>query len=102
MIDLARAIKRLREISGITQVLAARKLKISPVYMNYVEHGTHVPSPKLVARIRDLFGVDPYVLAWCTWKKDGSDDMAPYANNLYMLFLREAQLNASAIRMKVQ
>jgi transcriptional regulator with XRE-family HTH domain len=56
----------LRETFGLTQRAAADRLGISYVHLCNIEHNKSRPSPELMQKYRDLFGVDLYVYWWCT------------------------------------
>ena len=65
MIQLGIIARRVRESKGISQVAAAKLLDISSVHLCNIEGDKARPSPELLARYRELWGVDLYVLAWC-------------------------------------
>jgi transcriptional regulator with XRE-family HTH domain len=65
MIQLGNIARRVRESKGISQVAAAKLLEISSVHLCNIEGDKARPSPELLARYRELWGVDLYVLAWC-------------------------------------
>jgi transcriptional regulator with XRE-family HTH domain len=58
--------RQLRESLGLTQRAAAHALGISFVHLCNIERNRATPSPALIDKFRDLWGVDLYVLAWCT------------------------------------
>lgn len=60
--DVAR---ELRETLGISQRAAAEKLGISSVHLCNIEKGKSAPSPALLDRYHELWGIDLYVFAWC-------------------------------------
>ena len=64
--ELGAAARNLRESFGITQRAAADRLGVSYVHLCNVEKGNSRPSPELVERYREVFGVDLYVYSWCT------------------------------------
>jgi transcriptional regulator with XRE-family HTH domain len=64
MIHLGKTARYLRERKGMTQVAAAHALGITQVHLSNVENNKAVPSPKLLERYRELWGVDLYILAW--------------------------------------
>ncbi len=64
MIHLGKTARYLRERKGMTQVAAADALGITQVHLSNVENNKAVPSPKLLERYRELWGVDLYILAW--------------------------------------
>jgi len=49
----------------MTQAAVADALGITTVHLSNVENNKAVPSPKLLDRYRELWGVDLYILAWC-------------------------------------
>jgi transcriptional regulator with XRE-family HTH domain len=65
MIQLGDIARRVRESKGLSQVAAAKLLGISSVHLCNVEGNKARPSPALLARYRELWDVDLYVIAWC-------------------------------------
>src|SRR5437763_1670244 len=65
MIHLGKTARYLRERKGLSQRAAAEALGISQVHLSNIENNKAVPSPNLLERYRQLWGVDLYVLAWC-------------------------------------
>jgi transcriptional regulator with XRE-family HTH domain len=65
MILLGKTARYLRERKGMTQRAAAEALRITTVHLSNVENDKAMPSPNLLDRYRELWGVDLYVLAWC-------------------------------------
>ena len=65
MIQLGDIARRVRKSKGLSQVAAAELLDVSSVHLCNVESGRAQPSADLLARYRELWGVDLYVLAWC-------------------------------------
>ena len=65
MLQLGHIARRVRESKGLTQIAAAKLLGISNVHLCNLEGDKAQPSPELLARYRDLWGVDLYVVAWC-------------------------------------
>lgn len=55
-VELDKAIRTIRETSGLTQVAAARKLGISVVYLCNLEHGNKLPSLRMIDRINRTWG----------------------------------------------
>jgi transcriptional regulator with XRE-family HTH domain len=51
---------------GLTQRAAAEALGISCVHLCNVEKNRALPSQTLIDRFRELWGVDLYVVAWCS------------------------------------
>jgi transcriptional regulator with XRE-family HTH domain len=54
----------------MTQRAAATALGVSYVHLSNVERGKSAPSPRLLERFKEVFGVDLYVLAWCLSEDD--------------------------------
>jgi transcriptional regulator with XRE-family HTH domain len=93
MINLGRTAKHVRETFGLSQRDVAAKLGISSVHLCNVENGRSAPSPELVQRYFDMFGVDLYVLAFCL---DGpsdrlSDGVRKAASRLGEIWKRELE-----------
>ena len=65
MIRLGSTARYLREMHGLTQRAAARKLGVSVVHLCNVENDKASPSNDLLGRYRQCWGIDLYVLAWC-------------------------------------
>jgi transcriptional regulator with XRE-family HTH domain len=65
MIHLGKTARYLRERKKLSQREAADALGITQVHLSNIENNKALPSPALVARFRDLWGVDLHVLAWC-------------------------------------
>lgn len=65
MINLGKTIRHIREAKGLTQRAAANVLGISDVHLCNLERDKARPSDELLAKIRDEWDVDPYVLSWC-------------------------------------
>jgi transcriptional regulator with XRE-family HTH domain len=65
-IYLGQTARNLRESLGLTQRAAATALGISFVHLCNIEKNRAVPSQTLIDKFRELWGVDLYVLAWCT------------------------------------
>jgi transcriptional regulator with XRE-family HTH domain len=65
MIYLGKTAKYIRETLGISQRAAAEALDISYVHLSNIENNKAFPSPSLLDRYRQLWGVDLYVVAWC-------------------------------------
>lgn len=55
----------LRESFGLTQRAAADRLGVSFVHLCNIENDKSRPSPELLGKFRDVFGVDLYIYAWC-------------------------------------
>jgi transcriptional regulator with XRE-family HTH domain len=65
MIKLGKTIRFLREAHGQSQIEASRLLGVSNVHLCNLENQKAYPSPDLLARVKSVWGVDLYVLAWC-------------------------------------
>jgi len=65
MVSIGQTAKNVRATLGITQREAADRLEVSSVHLCNIENDKSFPSPALLARYREEFGVDLYVLAWC-------------------------------------
>jgi transcriptional regulator with XRE-family HTH domain len=65
IVKLGQAARYLRQAHQLTQKQAAELLGISEVYISNIENDRGNPSPELLARYRQLWDVDLYVLAWC-------------------------------------
>src|SRR5690348_15519996 len=63
--NLGDTARSLREEFGLTQRAAADRLGVSFVHLCNIENDKSRPSPELMAKFRDVFGVDLYVYAWC-------------------------------------
>jgi transcriptional regulator with XRE-family HTH domain len=57
--------RTLREEFGLTQRAAADRLGVSFVHLSNLENDKARPSPELLEKFRDVYGVDLYVYAWC-------------------------------------
>ena len=65
MLPIGKTARYLRDRKGLSQREAAEALGITPVHLSNIENDKSVPSPGLLDRYRELWGVDVYVLAWC-------------------------------------
>lgn len=63
---LGQTARELRGRLGMTQREAADALGITDVYLSNIENDKAAPSKSLIARYRELWGIDLYVLAWCS------------------------------------
>lgn len=72
---------------GMTQKAAAEALGVSSVHLSNVERGVTPPSASLMARLTEVYGVDVYVLCYCT---SDDDDEAPEGVNIARRKLAEA------------
>ena len=65
MVHIGKTARFLREKKGLSQRQAADALGITQVHLSNIENNKSQPSPNLLDRYRELWGVDLYVLAWC-------------------------------------
>src|SRR5947209_17633457 len=65
MIHLGKAARYLRDRKGMSQRETADAVGITQVHLSNIENNKSLPSATLLARYRDLWGVDLYILAWC-------------------------------------
>lgn len=65
MIAVGNAARELRDLLGLSQKDAAEELGITNVHLCNIEKGNSQPSPDLLAKYREAWGVDLYVFAWC-------------------------------------
>lgn len=72
MTDIGQTARYVRERLGMTQRAAADALGVSAVHLSNVERGRTVPSSSLLARFKDVYKIDVYVLAFCL--DDEADD----------------------------
>jgi transcriptional regulator with XRE-family HTH domain len=72
--NLGDTARSLRESFGLTQRAAAEKLGVSVVHLCNIENGKSNPSPDLLIKFRDVFGVDLYVYSWC---REGDAEKLP-------------------------
>tara|TARA_R110002049_G_scaffold166600_1_gene332696 strand:+ start:881 stop:1192 length:312 start_codon:yes stop_codon:yes gene_type:complete len=66
-IKLGEAAKELRNSLGIKQREAAIALGISDVHLCNIEKNRATPSPQLLEKYREVWGIDLYVFAWCMY-----------------------------------
>lgn len=98
MIHVGRTARHLRDSLGLSQRAAAKQLDISYVHLCNIENNKAMPSPGLLERFRELWGVDLYVLAWCL---HGDAKNLPKALHKPMTELAKAwqqQLDSLAVR----
>lgn len=74
MISVGESARILREQFGLSQKEAAAELGITNVHLCNIEKDNSNPSPDLLAKYRELWGVDLYVFAWC---RNGDIDLLP-------------------------
>jgi transcriptional regulator with XRE-family HTH domain len=65
MLRVGKTARYLRDCKGLSQREAAEALGITQVHLSNIENNKSHPSPELLARYRELWDVDLYVLAWC-------------------------------------
>jgi transcriptional regulator with XRE-family HTH domain len=70
MTAIGSTVRYVREKLGMTQRAAAEALGVSSVHLSNVERGVTPPSALLISRFAEVFGVDVYVLNYCTGKDD--------------------------------
>jgi transcriptional regulator with XRE-family HTH domain len=63
MIKFDEAVKYLRKQLGLSQRQAAGELGISFVHLNNIENGKASPSPEMLEKFRQTWGIDIYMLA---------------------------------------
>lgn len=63
---LGRTAATLRQRLGLTQRQVADSLGITVVHLSNIENNKAAPSQSLIDQYRRLWGIDLYVLAWCT------------------------------------
>lgn len=80
-------VRYVRETLGMTQKAAAEALGVSSVHLSNVERGVTPPSASLMSRLTEVYGVDVYVLCYCT---GDDDDDVPEAVNVARRKLAEA------------
>ncbi len=54
---LGKKIKELRESAGLTQEELAEKIKVSRVYMGYIEQGRNAPSLEVLERVAKILKI---------------------------------------------
>ena len=69
-------VRYVREKLGMTQKAAAEALGVSSVHLSNVERGVTPPSASLMSRLTEIYGVDVYVLNYCTDDEDGDAPQA--------------------------
>lgn len=87
MIKLGSIARKVRAKEGLNQRQAAECLGISVVHLCNIENDKASPSAELLARYRELWGVDLYVLAWCLY---GDVNRLPPAVQKYTSRLADA------------
>lgn len=66
MTAIGTTVRYVREKLGLTQKAAAEALVVSRVHLSNVERGVTQPSPLLISRFAEVYGIDVYVLNYCT------------------------------------
>lgn len=66
MTEIGSTVRYVRVRLGMTQKAAAEALGVSSVHLSNVERGVTPPSALLISRFAEVFGVDVYVLNYCT------------------------------------
>ena len=74
MMHLGQTARYVRERKQLTLREAAAKLGISHVHLCNIENNHAVASLQLLEKIKDVYGVDLMVLAWCLY---GDPDRLP-------------------------
>ena len=74
MKNIGRLARELRESLGLSQRAAAHELGITNVHLCNIEKEKSSPSPELLEKYRQIWGIDLYVYAWC---KYGNRDRLP-------------------------
>jgi transcriptional regulator with XRE-family HTH domain len=64
-IKIGNVARELREHVGISQKDAADALGVTQVHLCNIESNKSKPSPALLERYHELWGIDLYVYAWC-------------------------------------
>jgi len=90
-------VRYVREKLGMTQKAAAEALGVSSVHLSNVERGVTPPSASLMSRLTEVYGIDVYVLCYCTGE---DDDDVPEGVNLARRKLAEALRRQLADTMK--
>ncbi|MGL4420857.1 MAG: helix-turn-helix domain-containing protein [Gemmataceae bacterium] len=70
MTAIGTTVRYVREKRGMTQKAAAEALGVSSVHLSNVERGVTPPSALLISRFAETFGIDCYVLNYCTAEDD--------------------------------
>lgn len=63
-IHVGKAIRIIRQQQGLSQKAAAEKLGVTNIHLCNVEKGNAEPSLSLTRFVTELWGTDPFVLAW--------------------------------------
>lgn len=98
MIKLGTTARYLREMHGLNQKAAAEELGVTVVHLCNIEKDRATPSPRLMERYRECWGIDLYILAWCL---HGDMEKLPESVREPMAALAEAwqdQLRDVAVR----
>lgn len=65
--QIGETVQRARKAVKYTQKELADHLGITTVHLSNIENGKAFPSPSLLVGLREFFGVDIYILAWCRY-----------------------------------
>lgn len=65
MIYVGKTARYIREKKGMSQREVADALGVTQVHLSNIENNKSYPSPGLLAKYKELWGVDLYILAWC-------------------------------------
>ena len=71
MTAIGSTVRYVREKLGMTQKAAAEALSVSSVHLSNVERGVTPPSALLISRFAAVYGIDVYVLNYCTDDDEG-------------------------------
>jgi transcriptional regulator with XRE-family HTH domain len=69
MINLCEAARELRSRLGLSVRSAARELGISFVHLSNIENNKVSPSPEIIDRFRQAWGIDLYMFAVCKFSE---------------------------------
>jgi transcriptional regulator with XRE-family HTH domain len=69
MSEIGQTARFVRQRLGLTQRAAAEALGVSSVHLSNVERGVTPPSASLISRFTEVYGIDVYVLSYCTGDK---------------------------------
>lgn len=72
MISIGEAARYLRSRLGLSQRKAATELGISYVHLSNIENGKALPSPTMLDKYREAWGIDLYMLAVGMFSDEGT------------------------------
>lgn len=100
MIKLGNTARYVREKHQLTQRVAATRLGISNVHLCNIEKNNAYPSPQILEKYRDEFGVDLYVLAWCLFGdvKKLPASVRPYARELAKEWKKQLEISGGSVK----